>query len=92
MNHGQLDCCLLAGRYRLVEHEPPHALFPAVEKPGAAALRLPSPIDWLPASSRTALGERTQPDYGVVAGAHSGRSVARSEEREADCGGRPGAI
>ena len=36
MQHGQWDAFLLAGRYTLLEQEPLHALFPAVEKHGAS--------------------------------------------------------
>lgn len=36
MQHGQWDAFLLAGRYTLLEQEPLHTLFPAVEKHGAS--------------------------------------------------------
>ena len=36
MKHGQWDVFLLAGRYTLLEQEPLHTLFPAVEKHGAS--------------------------------------------------------
>ena len=36
LEHGQWDVFLLAGRYTLLEQEPLHTLFPAVEKHGAS--------------------------------------------------------
>jgi D-threo-aldose 1-dehydrogenase len=36
IQHGQWDAFLLAGRYTLLEQEPLHTLFPAVEKHGAS--------------------------------------------------------
>jgi len=38
LSHGQWDCFLLAGRYTLLEQEPLHSLFPALEKHGASVV------------------------------------------------------
>lgn len=38
LQHGQWDVFLLAGRYTLLEQEPLHTLFPAVEKHGASII------------------------------------------------------
>jgi D-threo-aldose 1-dehydrogenase len=38
LQHGQWDAFLLAGRYTLLEQDPLHTLFPAVEKHGASII------------------------------------------------------